>query len=380
MRIALVHRDLHTPARGGINTVYHELATRLRDAGHELTLITQQSPTPIELAGVEVLALPRTDDMTAHRTAVDQVLTALEPDLVESSTWEAETLHYVQRPASERAPVVVRGDLSAATMQTRSELVAAERALVHAAEQVLAVSAFAADDLAAAYSIPAPPVVSNGVDRDQFGPGPIVAPSSGYRLTLGADGTILTRDPVGDSPVLPPPWSVPAGRSRLLWIGKTTPMKGWDRLEQLATELADCAHITVLLGHAPVLSPITLSGAEEYITILQDLALQDLVHCYRSTDFLLSTSRWEGFGLAIGEALACGTPALLPEELGTADELLAAGGGATYRTACDLRRQITRQPRTQGVLPEYCDWDRNVAATLQYYRALHRRSGQRVGR
>jgi hypothetical protein len=34
-------------------------------------------------------------------------------------------------------------------------------------------------------------------------------------------------------------------------------MKGWDRLEQLAGELADLAHITVLLGHAPALAPIT---------------------------------------------------------------------------------------------------------------------------
>lgn len=373
MRIALVHRDLHNPARGGINTVYHALARRLRDAGHELTLLTQQSPTPIELAGVDVLPLPRTEDLIAHREAVDQVLSALAPDVVESSTWEAETLHYADRPTSERAPVVVRGDLSAATMQARPELVAAERALLHAADRVLAVSAFAADDLAAAYNIPVPPVLSNGVDRDQFCPGPITPPSSGYRVTLANDGTILTRDPLADSPVLPPPWSARVHQRRLVWVGKTTPMKGWDRLEQLAAELADCAHITVVLGHAPALSPITLSGAEENVTLLHDLDVDDLVGCYRSADFLLSTSRWEGFGLAIAEALACGTPALLPTELGTAEELLAAGGGATYRTASDLRRYITRQPRPEGVLPASCDWDRNVTTTLRHYHALQQR-------
>ena len=39
---------------------------------------------------------------------------------------------------------------------------------------------------------------------------------------------------------LPPPWSDPGdGQRRLVWVGKTTPMKGWDRLEQLARDLAD---------------------------------------------------------------------------------------------------------------------------------------------
>lgn len=54
--------------------------------------------------------------MTAHRRAVTAVLTRIRPDVIDCSTWEAETLDYLQLPPQQRAPVVVRGDLSARTM------------------------------------------------------------------------------------------------------------------------------------------------------------------------------------------------------------------------------------------------------------------------
>lgn len=372
VRIALVHRDLHATTRGGIGTLYRALAPRLSAAGHEITLITQHTPDRLALKGIRVITLPRTDDLDVHRQVVDQTLTALRPDFVESSSWEAETLHYARRPADQRAPVVVRGDLSAATMRAFGHLITAERELVHAAEKVLAVSEFAATDLAAAYDIPQPRVVANGVERDHFHPGPVTPPTGGWWITLAADATAATSRPLaGTDRPLPPPWGEPDdGRRRLVWVGKTTPMKGWDRLEQIAGQLADLAHITVLLGHAPALSPITLSSVEDTVTILRDLPAEDLPGFYRAADFLLSTSRWEGFGLAIAEALACGTPVLLPADLGTAPELLATGGGHTYRTANDLRAILIRCTAPAATLPARFDWDAAATATLAIYRTL----------
>lgn len=372
MRIALVHRDLHAVTRGGIGTLYRALAPRLRDAGHEIALITQHTPHPLALEGIRVLTLPRTDDLDRHRQTVEEILAALDPDVVESSSWEAETLHYVRRSRRGRAPVVVRGDLSAATMHAFSHLITAERELVHAAETVLAVSQFAATDLASAYHIPQPVVIPNAVERERFHPGPATPPTGGRRITLAADATAATSQPLaGTGMTLLPPWGDPGeGRRRLVWVGKTTPMKGWGRLEHLATELRDLAHLTVLLGHAPALSPITLSGAEHGMTILQDLPEQDLPGFYRAADFLLSTSRWEGFGLAIAEALASGTPVLLPADLGTAPELLATGGGHTYRTAEDLRALLTTVTPATATLPTRFDWDTAASATLQVYAGL----------
>ena len=375
LRVALVHRDLHTVTRGGIGTLYRELAPRLRDAGNEVALITQHTPYPLALKGIRVCMLPRTDDLDIHRRTVDQTLAAWHPDVVESSSWEAETLHYARRPAPDRAPVVVRGDLSAATMRAVCHLITAERDLVHAADAVLAVSEFAATDLAAAYRIPRPTVVANGVERDHFYPGPVTPPAGGQQITLAADATAATRRSlVGTGNPLPPPWGDPgAGRRRLVWVGKTTPMKGWDRLEQLAAELADLAHITVLLGHAPALSPITFSGAEDTVTIVRDLLSDDMPGFYRAADYLLSTSRWEGFGLAIAEALACGTPVLLPADLGTAPELLATGGGHTYRISEDLRAILATGTATapNATLPAQFDWAAAAATTLTIYHTLH---------
>ncbi|MDA8369528.1 MAG: glycosyltransferase family 4 protein [Nocardiopsaceae bacterium] len=371
MRIALVHRDLHAVTRGGICTLYRALAPRLRDAGHDLTLITQHTPHPLAPQGISVVSLPRTEDLDAHRAAVDSVLAQLRPDIVESSSWEAETLHYVRRTAGERAPLVVRGDLSAVTMGARADLVTAERELLHRADTVLAVSDFAADDLAAAYGIKRPRTVPNGIDRALFRPDTAADPHSGYWITITGGGEVATSRPLSDARELPPPWGDPAeGRVRLVWVGKTTPMKGWDRLEHLTAELADLAHTTILLGHAPALSTITLSGAQDGVTVLRDLQEDDLPGFYQSADFLLSTSRWEGFGLAIAEALACGIPVLLPTGLGTAPELLAAGGGHTYRSAADLRRILISETRPAGRLPTAFDWDRNTNTTIEAYRAL----------
>jgi nucleoside-diphosphate-sugar epimerase len=67
LRIAVVHRDMHAVTRGGICTLYRALVPRLRAAGHDVILITQDSPHPLVLDGITVVSLPRTEDLEAHR-------------------------------------------------------------------------------------------------------------------------------------------------------------------------------------------------------------------------------------------------------------------------------------------------------------------------
>lgn len=52
LRVALVHRDLHVTTRGGIGTLWRALAPRLRDADHEVALITQHTSHPLALTGI----------------------------------------------------------------------------------------------------------------------------------------------------------------------------------------------------------------------------------------------------------------------------------------------------------------------------------------
>ncbi|MFI6603801.1 glycosyltransferase family 4 protein [Nonomuraea sp. NPDC050536] len=376
MRIAIVHRDLHAVTRGGICTVYRQLADRLADAGHHLTLITQETPHPLpSRPGVDLVTLPRTEDLEAHRAAVAAALDHLTVDIAECSTWEAELLHYASRPAGDRVPVLVRADLSAATMAAPEAFAAAEQALLDVADAGVAVSQWAARDIVAAYAHQLP-VLANGVDRLRFRPGPRTSPiSSGRRLRLDQDGSTLGGSPLADDcpdtdalwqRVTGPRWETP----RLLWVGKLTTMKGADRLQQLLPALAGKAAVTVVLGHGWVEYPLTLAG-HPHVQVVQDVDDDDLPAVYRSSDYLLSTSRWEGFGLAIAEALACGVPALLPAELGTAAELIVDGiTGATWRDPADLAALLERRPPLHGALPDGYDWDRNAADTLAMYEQL----------
>lgn len=372
MRICLVHRDIHQVTRGGICTVYRALAERLAARGHRITVLTQQTPHPIRVRGGDLVMLPRTDDLAMHRRGVAEALERLRPDVVDCSTWEAEALDYLRGGHADRAPVAVRGDLSAHTMGIPS-LAAAERELVCLADQLVAVSEFAARDLAAAYRVPAPQVIPNGVDRGRFWPGPPHPPTSGYKIQLDTSGQSTQAVALSDlldrgRPV--PPWSPdPQGRLDLVWVGKITPMKGWDRLEQLARQLRHIARITVLLGHARAHCPVSIDGRGEP-AILHDLDDGDMPSLYRAADWLLCTSRWEGFGLSIVEALACGTPALLPERLGIGPELLAAGGGVTYRDADHLAHLLGSTPPPSGRLPASFDWDANTTASLAIYQQL----------
>lgn len=371
MHIAMIHRDLHSLTRGGICTLYRSLAARLTAQGLTVTLITQETHHPVRLEGVSVLALPRTDLRAAHRQAVTEVLDHCRPDVVECSTWEAEALDYLTRPRNQRAPVLVRGEFSAATLGA-PDLAADERHLVHRADRVVAVSRYAALDLADAYRIPTPTVIHNGVDRDRFRPGPASTPGSGYLVAIGDDGQATSHRSLpallaAGHPI--PPWSPdPYGRARLLWVGKITPMKGWDLLERAIHRLQDHAAVTVLLGHSRAHCPVTI--APQALTVVHDLDDDDIPGLYRSADWLLSTSRWEGFGLAIAEAMACGTPVLLPKSLGTAPELLAAGGGHTYRDTDHLARLLTERPKPVAGLPQSFDWTVNADTTAIHYRDL----------
>ena len=95
------------------------LAAHLTEQGASVTLITQDSPYPVRMPGVTLVSVPRTESLKAHRDAVAKALHDVAPDVVDCSTWEAETLHYLAVPRQDRAPVLVRGEFSAARLGAR---------------------------------------------------------------------------------------------------------------------------------------------------------------------------------------------------------------------------------------------------------------------
>jgi D-inositol-3-phosphate glycosyltransferase len=392
MHIALVHRDLHRLTRGGICTVYRALADEFVARGHEVTLITQESPVPIDDGRLRLVSLPRQDDLVAHGRLVSRAIEQYQPDVAECSSWEFELFDYVRRPADRRVPVIARGDLTACTMGA-PDLAAGERAFLRGADGVMAVSRFAATDIAGAYGVSSI-VVPNGVDRRKFSaadPSPHLR--SGFRVWLDADGRVVRRKQLGtEADAAPDPYGLLAGPglslaapARILWVGKLTQMKGWDRLERLVRRLRGVARFVILIGHGHVHYPVSI-GDERHVCFLQDVADDDLPALYRSSDYLLSTSRWEGFGLAIAEALACGVPALLPDQLGVASELLEAGvTGECYADDGDLVEIVRSGRRFTPRLPDRFCWSANATATLRLYdrllatRARSAGTGQQCG-
>jgi D-inositol-3-phosphate glycosyltransferase len=372
VRVALVHRDLHEVVRGGICTLYLALAEELVKAGLDVILITQTTPHPVQRKGMTVVTLPRTDDLAAHRAAVVEALDQITPDVVECSTWEAELLTYLARPRSTRAPVLVRGDLSAATMNG-AELAAQEQQLSRLADQVVAVSQFAADDLAGAYGIARPVVIANGVDRDRFTDTGHRIPASGWAVELDQAGTVLTRQPLPALIGADTAWTEyfnddRDGLIRLVWVGKLTQMKGFDRLQSLAAAFDESVRLLIVLGHGIVQYPVDLP---RNVLVCQDFDTDDLSAVYRRADYLLSTSRWEGYGLAIAEALACGTPALIPADLAAGAELVShTRTGYRWRNEDDLLELLGRRPTLQGALPSTFRWEHNAAATIRAYQDL----------
>jgi glycosyltransferase involved in cell wall biosynthesis len=374
----------------GIASLYAGLAVRLRDAGHDVSIVSEVGGPSLDLPGIGRFFLPCADDLSAHRGVVAEFLHAWRPDVVDCPLPDAEILTYAALPRAERAATVVRGTLSAPTRCTGAagnqgtsesrdlgghagdregvaDTVEAERALVATADLVCAVSETAAQDLARVHDIPLPPIVAPGVDRARFHPGPVLPPTSGYRVDVDPDGRVRDRIPLSTLAAddeLPAPWGPADGRPRVLWVGTISLAKGWDRLERLAEQLRDQAQLVVLLGHARPDCPVTLTDMPG-VTVLQDLDGTDLVSLYRASDWLLSTARWTGAGLAAAEARACGTPLLLPGDLLGGAELLAHGDGQIYTTDADLADILNRRPTSASL--SGLSWDDTTAETLKIY-------------
>lgn len=123
------------------------------------------------------------------------------------------------------------------------------------------------------------------------------------------------------NPVLPPPGtarsqsepSLPARRV-LIAMGRLVPQKGFDLLLEAFARLAPRHpdwNLTVL-GSGPMLA--TLKTQRESLGLNDRIqfagAVADPFSFLRSADMFVFSSRFEGFGMALAEAMACGLPAV----------------------------------------------------------------------
>jgi len=109
------------------------------------------------------------------------------------------------------------------------------------------------------------------------------------------------------------PECIARDKINVFWCGKTTLMKGFDLLKVLIAESPNDINWILNIGNS-IEEVLRDDLKKENVVILNNLARQDQVNIWKNCDVFLSTSRVEGFGLALAEALALGLPALVNED------------------------------------------------------------------
>ncbi len=364
---------------GGMSVVLVELSAALARRGHRVDLITCRGDVPpgvpVEVGpGVRLIrlgAVPASvakGDLPSHLPAV----TAELADLVAANGWRYDRVysHYwlsavVGQPVAELWEVphwvtfhtlgAVKNRLACGEDEPAWRL-EAERELAVRCAQMVVPSKRESALLEECCGTPSEhlSVVPWGVDQGQFCLGDRVA----------------ARAELGGSP----------DAELLLFVGRFAPVKGLDLLLHALPAIAarhPGVRLLVAGGDGPR-GPDSRAGAalaaklgvSAQVEWLGPVPRRDMPSLYRAADLLVVPSRYESFGLAALEALACGTP-VVATRVGALDEVVVPGGNGRLVAEADpvlLAEAITAQLATPRAAPEAVrstvdawTWDRSAA-------------------
>jgi glycosyltransferase involved in cell wall biosynthesis len=166
-------------------------------------------------------------------------------------------------------------------------------------------------------------------------------------------------------------WGIPAGAPVLLWIGRIHPEKGLqvlfqaledDRLESCHLIVAgDAEHKGLQKRLAEWADRAPLAGRIHFVGWVGPSEKAELM---KLSDLFVLPSRKESFGLAAGEAVAAGLPAIVTEGTGIASLLHAGAGLVTAFDPRSLADAIAAPLQDEGLL------DRLRAETKEAARKL----------
>lgn len=208
----------------------------------------------------------------------------------------------------------------------------------------------------------------------------------------------------GVSPLFRPEGVPPCDRApapdrprRLLYVGRADPYKNVGLLVRLTAALrreTGCPVELVIVGPEDERYPEAARlarelGVAEHVRWTGALPPADLVRAYREADVLVHASRYEGFGLQVIEAMACGLPVVcsdggsLPEIAGDAALIAPPGDIAAFvantRRALEdagLRRALGRRGFERAAR---FPWSATAARTAAIYDEMLAPAGARPG-
>jgi glycosyltransferase involved in cell wall biosynthesis len=171
-------------------------------------------------------------------------------------------------------------------------------------------------------------------------------------------------------------------KSFILTVGTLEPRKNLSRLLQAYAWL-NCSHQLVHVGpkgwqYDNILAQLDRLGLRERVRLLGYVPLDDLVGLYNAASLFVYPSLYEGFGLPILEAMACGCPVVtsnvsaMPEVAGEAAMLIdpydvQAIAGAIQRVLGDPA--LADRMREQGFAQaRRFSWERCAQETIGVYR------------
>jgi glycosyltransferase involved in cell wall biosynthesis len=175
-------------------------------------------------------------------------------------------------------------------------------------------------------------------------------------------------------------------RPYILYGGTFEPRKNLPLLVEAFSRLrSDHDILLVLLGargwlFEPTFERIESLGLIDYVRMLEDQPREEWALAYSGAAVAVTPSLYEGFGLPVLEAMACGAPVVssnasaLPEVVGEAGLLFESGNVEALESAVREVLEdssVAGQLRTAGLArAREFSWGRAAASTLAIYREL----------
>lgn len=366
LRIALlsIHSGplgrMGTRDTGGMNVTVRELARELGGRGHRMDIFTRWVPREAEavaepFANVRVVPLrvegaeqaPK-EALAGHADAFADRIAAFAPD--PGDRYDLVHSHYWVSGAVGRRVAAARGLPHAVTFHTLGIAKTASREGHAEHGQRLAEEA----DLASRCDAVVAPTEA---ERARIASLPGARPDAIHVVPCGVD---LERFRPREEDAPPPEMASRGGGPVLLFVGRFDPMKGMSTLLAAAARLSGRppAELVMAGGDGPG-SP----GLERMRGLALELGIADRVRFagpvhhsempryYRAADAVVVASRYESFGLAILEALACGTP-VAATPVGVAPEVIRDGVTGCLSSGFGAEELAQAVARTLSLAPD----------------------------